>query len=416
MRGSAEYRPVIAPLLEEIDSTFRTFLFREPTPYETARSILHFFEAYRTRSCRAGAIRHGDIRTHLGVRPLKLEMDVVNQCNLRCTMCHFSGAEYSFSKRPKREMAVEDFARIAEQLFPLCAHLSLSISTEPLLHRKLGELLQITARYKVPFVYMYTNGLLLNERIIDQIMRSKVNQLCISVDGATKATYERIRIGAKFERLIANIQALNRVKVSLRSATPHLCFNVVLMRSNIRELPALVRLAHEMQIESIAAVHMVPLAIAVADPKVESLQWDKDLCNRMLDEARALADQYHIDITLPDRFGAAEAPSPLIQVGIRQRDLCFLPPQPEAPAQPSCLFPWHFVGLDSDGNLMPCGWWHNQAPVGNVLKESFAEIWNNEHYRKLRSEHVHGTLRPVCQTCPAAGMGNINHANAFLVR
>jgi len=39
---------------------------------------------------------------------LKLEMDIVNQCNLRCTMCHFSGAEYSYSRRPKREMAVED--------------------------------------------------------------------------------------------------------------------------------------------------------------------------------------------------------------------------------------------------------------------------------------------------------------------
>jgi radical SAM protein with 4Fe4S-binding SPASM domain len=263
---------------------------------------------------------------------------------------------------------------------------------------------------------MYTNGLLLNERIIDHVMQTKVNQLCISVDGATKATYERIRIGAKFERLIASIQSLNQVKKRLRSATPHLCFNVVLMRSNIRELPALVRLAHQMEVESIAAVHMVPLAIAVANPKEESLQWDKDLCNRMLDEARALAERYHIHITLPDRFGVPEDASPLIQVGTRQRDLCFLPPQPMAPAQPSCLFPWHFVGLDSDGNLMPCGCWHNQAPLGNVLKESFASIWNNEGYRKLRFEHVHGTLRPVCQTCPAAGMGNINHANAFLVR
>ena len=412
----AEYMQVIAPLLEEIYSTFRTFLFRDPTPQETAKSIRHFYEAYRTCDRRAEAIQRGDVRTHLGIRPLKLEMDVVNQCNLRCTMCHFSGAEYSFSRRPKREMPVEDFARIAEQLFPLCSHVSLSISTEPLLHQKLGELLQITAGYKLPFVYMHTNGLLLNERIIDHVMQSKVNQLSISIDGASKATYERIRIGARFERLIANIQALNRVKKRLRSATPHLCVNVVLMRSNIRELPALVRLAHEMQLEAIGAVHMVPLAIAVANPKEESLQWDKDLCNRMLDEARTLAERYRIHISLPDRFGVAEHFSPLIQVGTQHRDLSFLPPQPKALAQPGCLFPWHFVGLDSDGNLMPCGWWHHQAPLGNVLRESFAVIWNNEQYRKLRSEHLHGKLRHVCQTCPAAGMGNINHANAFLVR
>src|SRR5439155_15284256 len=104
-RCGAEYIQVIAPLLEEIHTTFRTFLFRDPTPNETARSILHFYEAYQTCDRRAEAIQHGNVRTHLGIRPLKLEMDIVNQCNLRCIMCHFSGAEYSHSRRPKREMA-----------------------------------------------------------------------------------------------------------------------------------------------------------------------------------------------------------------------------------------------------------------------------------------------------------------------
>src|SRR5205085_5054233 len=55
MRCTAEYIRVIAPLLEEIYSTFRTFLFREPTPHETARSILYFYEAYQTCDRRAAA-------------------------------------------------------------------------------------------------------------------------------------------------------------------------------------------------------------------------------------------------------------------------------------------------------------------------------------------------------------------------
>ena len=414
MRRDAEYATVLEPLLKEIHSVFSTFLFRDPAPQETIRHILHFYEACNTFDRRAEAIQRGDIRTHLGIRPLKLEMDIVNQCNLRCIMCHFSSVQYSI--KPKREIAVENFARVAEQLFPLCSHLSLSISAEPLLHRKLAELLQITERYKIPFVYMHTNGLLLNERIIDHLMQSKVNQLSISVDGSTKHTYERIRVGAKFERLIANMQAINHAKERMRSDTPHLCFNVVLMRSNIRELPSLVHLAHEMQVEGIGAVHMVALAIAVADPKEESLQWHKDLCNRMLDEARTLAEQYHIYVSLPDRFGVAEDPAPLSQVGIKHRELRLLLPQPKEMAEPSCFFPWHFVGLDSDGNLMPCGWWYNQAPMGNVLTESFEVIWNNAQYRRLRSEHLHGALRHVCQICPVGGMGNINNANAFLVR
>jgi radical SAM protein with 4Fe4S-binding SPASM domain len=414
IRCSAEFTEVIEPALKEINHVFATFMLRNPAPLEVVRSILRFYESYDTMERRAAAVRRGEIRTHLGIRPLKLEMDIVNQCNLRCTMCHFSSAQWS--GRTKREIAVEDFARIAEQLFPLCSHVSLSISAEPLLHRKLSAILQIIGKYKIPFIYMHTNGLLLHERVIGQLMQSKVHQLSISIDGATKHTYERIRVGGKFERLIANIQAVNRAKKDTRSETPHICFNVVLMRSNIRELPALVELANSLQVRAIGAVHMVPLEIAVVDPE-ESLQWDKDLCNRMLDEARALAERYQIDVSFPERFVIAD-PSPLPrQTGATHRDLRFLAPQPKATVEPSCSFPWHFVGLDSEGNVMPCGWWYNQPPMGNVLTDAFEVIWNNDQYRRLRSEHsLRQGLRTVCQTCPVAGMGNINEASAFLVR
>jgi radical SAM protein with 4Fe4S-binding SPASM domain len=176
-------------------------------------------------------------------------------------------------------------------------------------------------------------------------------------------------------------------------------------------LPAIVRLAHELKVEGVAAVHMMPLSIAVVDPVKESLQGHKELCNRMLAEARQLAGQYHINVTLPEPFGVTET-NPLSMVGTNHRDLRFLPVQ-QATAKPTCSFPWHFVGLESGGNMSPCGWWQDQPPMGNLLTESFAEIWDNEAYRRLRGEHLNGTLRPVCQTCPAAGMGNVNSPSSF---
>lgn len=411
LRRNVEYGKVIEPLLKEINSTYSRFIFRDPDPREIARHIIHFYEEFNTPERRAEALGRGTILPHLGIRPLKLEIDIVNQCNLRCVMCHFSNAEYY--KRKKQEISVEDFARIAEQLFPLCSYISLSLGAEPLLHRKFGELLRITERYKVPFVYMHTNALLLNDRIIDRLIQSRFNQICISIDGATKQTYERVRVGAKFERLIANIESVNRAKKRLGARLPRLGFNVVLMRSNIMELPSLVRLAHDLKVDGVAAVHMVPLSVAVADPQDESLHRHKDLCNRMLDEARALAKKYRVQITLPDRFEAVEKPAAVRRSGGAHPVLRFLPIQ-AAPAEASCFFPWHFVAIDSGGNLLPCGWWHDEPPMGNLRTESFAEIWNNENYRQLRAEHLNGAGRRVCQTCPAAGMGNINSPRAFL--
>jgi radical SAM protein with 4Fe4S-binding SPASM domain len=411
LRRNAEYGEVIEPLLGEIDSTYRRFLYRSPLPQEVVRHIICFYEEFNTPGRRAAAIKRGGTLPHLGIRPLRLEMDIVNQCNLRCIMCHFSSAE--FFKRKKQEISPEEFARVAEQVFPLCSYVSLSLSTEPLLHRKFGELLRIAGRYKIPFVYMHTNALLLNDRIIDQLIESKFNEVCISIDGATKQTYERIRVGANFERLIANIEAINRAKKRAGARLPRLGFNVVLMRSNIAELPSIIRLAHDLEVEGVGAVHMVPFAAAVADPGEESLRLHKDLCNRMLEEARAAAEKYHVRVTLPDRFEGGAETTPVSRRGDEHRDLRFLPLQ-AAPAQASCFFPWHFVGLDSVGNLFPCGWWYNEPAMGNLLTESFEQIWNNEQYYRLRSEHLKGPLRQVCQTCPAAGMGNVNNPSAFL--
>jgi radical SAM protein with 4Fe4S-binding SPASM domain len=409
---NAEYTEVIEPLLKEINHVYARFMLRDPTPPEIVRSIAHFYEAHDTRERRAAAVPR--CRKHLGIRPLKVEMDIVNQCNLRCTMCMFSNPE--LYRRPKREMTMEDFARIAEQVFPLCSQVSLSVSTEPLLNRRLPEILQIVAEYEIPFVYMFTNGLLLHEKLIGKIINSKLHHLAISIDGATKDTYERIRVGGKFERLIANIQAVNRAKKQMGSKTPRISFNIVLMRSNIEELPALVHLAHSLEVNEMSAVHMVPLDLAVVDPK-ESLQWDKELCNRMLDETQALATHHHVHVSLPARFNIAGRDPRPIQVDATHPALRFLEPQPDATEQPSCLFPWHFVGLDSDGSLLPCGWWHNQPPMGNILTESFEVIWNSEEYRRLRSEHLlRRGLRSVCQTCPAAGMGKVDDAKAFVVR
>ena len=54
--------------------------------------------------------------------------------------------------------------------------------------------------------------------------------------------------------------------------------------------------------------------------------------------------------------------------------------------------------------------------MGNLLTQSFEEIWGGAAYQKLRAEHGEFHLRENCQHCPAAGLGNVNNREAFLVR
>jgi radical SAM protein with 4Fe4S-binding SPASM domain len=282
------------------------------------------------------------------------------------------------------------------------------------LHRRFLELLAITKRYEIPSVYITTNGLLLNPDLIDKIVRFHyLTWITVSIDAATRSTYERIRVGGSFDKLIANVREINRAKQRSGSDEPLIGLNFVLMRSNIRELPAVVRLAHELQADSVCAYHMVPFHIGDGDTREESLEQDKALCNRMLDEARAEAGKLELQIILPDRFEEAPATSvftrtnyPAFGLNAREEDF----------ARSWCQFPWHYLGIDPHGYVNPCGWWYSEPPMGNIQTESFEEIWNNEHYRALRAEHLCGGLRATCQACPANGLGNVNNKNAFLVR
>lgn len=406
LEESPEFRTVVAPLRAEIDRIYRTIVLRPPGADEVQDALDRFRTRFETLEEQQDAIQRGEARIHLGIRPLKLELDITSQCNLRCVMCYL--ALDRFSKRERVDLSLSEFELIAEQVFPYCSHVSLSIGTEPLLNGRCEDMIEVARRYGVPWIYLNTNALLLNEERIERILGSGLHGFAISIDAATEETYERVRAGGRFARLMTNIRALNEAKQRHGSRYPVLTFNFVMMRSNIHELPALVDLAHELDVEGLAAMHMVP--VEGLDRRDEALDAEPELCNRMMAEARERARACDLEVSFPEPFaldGALEPGlKPTTPVGFQLNE-------DHAPDASRCKFPWVFVGIDPYGNVAPCGWWFTEPAMGNILAQDFESIWNSDAYRELRREHVERHLRATCKACPAAGMGGVNDPKAF---
>ena len=315
-------------------------------------------------------------------RFLTVRIDITNKCNLRCKMCYFSMEKVK--QQPRTEMSVHLFQKIAREVLPVAKQLIISAGAEPLYSRKFPEMLEIAARHHVPYTAFFTNGTLFNEHNIKTIITAGVNVIIISFDGATPQTYEAIRRGAKFEQVVKNIRLLQDMKKQLGSSTPALHFGVVLMRTNITELPDILHLAKELGIVHVTASHLVPYS--EIGTKEESLSLYQNLANTYLDKARQVAQDIGMTFDAPPNFSGSPAPPLVNSSGSK--------------VKPRCHWPWDEILIRPDGSVNPCCYWYENISLGNFSTQSFKEIWYGKHYKKLRKELTTHSLREMCRKCP----------------
>jgi MoaA/NifB/PqqE/SkfB family radical SAM enzyme len=107
------------------------------------------------------------------------------------------------TKRKTSYLSMSKFRKIIDE-FPFLEKISLVGAGEPLLNSELFDMIDYCKVKKIR-VGFATNGMLMSEKTSEKIISSGLNWLNISMDGATKDTYEKIRKGADFNLLINNI-------------------------------------------------------------------------------------------------------------------------------------------------------------------------------------------------------------------
>jgi Predicted Fe-S oxidoreductases len=167
-------------------------------------------------------------------------------------------------------------------------------------------ILELTRAAAVPEWVLITNATLLDEKASALIVDAGVSTVVISMDGATSGTYERIRRGADFERTRGNIMRFNEVKRRKGAEKPDLNLTFTLMRSNIDEIPGLVRLARSLDI---SRVNVKPLQVLLPEMREEGLRpSDAGAVTLSLNEARRAGDDLGVTVTVAPEIGAVAGP------------------------------------------------------------------------------------------------------------
>lgn len=420
-----EYRTLVGPVIEEIRSAYGLLFEREPTAVE----IYNHAQAFRS-TCSGDdeaaslLLLKGAARSRLAIRPLKIEMDITNQCNIRCIMCSFS--DTSIGNRKRSDLPKEVFSRWADEMFAWAQHVGLLFGAEPTLNPNLLDFVKISKEYRVPNVYFSTNAMKLTPKLTAGLLEAGLDEINVSLDAGTKETFERIRRGAKWDTVIGNLKALRDQKAALKLHRPRLHMSFVLMKSNVQELPQFVEIAAEMGAEVLYFSHMVSFdRLGLMN---ESLGEHLDDYKIHVDRSLALARQHGINVVLPRtrqvgvNFTAPFASSEehhsnhLAQVDQARKSHGLPRRFAQDEAGSCCPFPWHFLGIDPQGSVFPCGWWHTGPPLGNLHTQSFQEVWSGEPRRTLREQLTGRHLGANCARCPAAGMGSADSAASYQPR
>lgn len=181
--------------------------------------------------------------------PSKLYLNLGYSCNYRCPTCAPSQDKHSAFSKTVDYLEVRNrmFLEKLRNVFLNVKYLFIGSFGEPLYSKSLVAWLKSFRANNFQndfFMELQTNGSLLNENFwngLPEDLKKHLTMIQVSLDAATKETYENVRLGGKWEVINRNLKFISEIE-TVKSLT----LNFVVQESNFREMPAFVELAERL--------------------------------------------------------------------------------------------------------------------------------------------------------------------------
>ena len=157
--------------------------------------------------------------------PLHLDIEVTSLCNLKCPFC-----ATTYSKFTDGFMKWETVKKILDEAGEkgLCS-CKFNFRGEPLLHKDIGRFIRYAKKKGIMDVFFNTNAVLLTKETAKMLINSGLDRLTVSFEGFEKEMYEKSRVGASFEKVVAHIESLMDMREKMGSHKPKVRIQAVLI-------------------------------------------------------------------------------------------------------------------------------------------------------------------------------------------
>ncbi len=288
--------------------------------------------------------------------PVSISFEPTTSCNLRCPECP-SGLR-SFT-RPTGMLQQPLFQQVIDQLAPTLSYLTFYFQGEPYLHPQFLDMVQYAAERKI-YTATSTNAHYLKDENARLTVASGLDRLIISIDGTTQDTYQSYRVGGSLDKVIEGTRNILAWKKKLKSLTPHVIFQFLVVKPNEHQIPEVYALAKELGVDQ----------VVLKTAQIYDYEQGSDLIplQEKYSRYRKLNDGTY---TIKNRLDN------------------------------HCWKMWHSCVITWDGKVVPCCFDKDAHHVlGDLTKDSFESIWKGKDYQNFRAALLRSRSEiEICRNC-----------------
>jgi radical SAM protein with 4Fe4S-binding SPASM domain len=354
------------------------------------RRMMSYYRLKKSQRQIAQSMTRGE--TELAFGPSSLNLMMIDTCNAQCLMC---GKDYR-TCGSNAHLSLEAIRRIYDHLdMQGIVDVVYGGGGEPFLNPDLAAIAAMT-RQRFPVIQhtVISNFISFKEEAVRTMLQHGVNFL-ISVNAATPDKYRTITGIDQFAGVIDHIRRLTALRRELKSRS-HVALSMILMRQNIDDLPAFIRLAAELGADEVKTlyVRIYPESYRSKQGRSNQLQeedslyYHQKLANEKVIEAEKLAKSSGIVFDHEALFANTVE---------KTRDCC------EA---------WKSLFINFNGDVYPCPASEilfkpkvdaGQYRSGNILEQHWQEFWNNPFWQAVRSSNLGAKGKDIVPECHCCG-------------
>jgi len=295
-------------------------------------------------------------RERLWGDPASLALEPTTQCNLHCPECPSGLRLFS---RHTGKIDFELYKSIIDQTHRKLIYLILYFQGEPYLHPRFLDLVGYASQKGV-YTATSTNAHFLTNKAARRTVESGLDRLIISIDGTTQESYQAYRVGGQLDKVLEGARNVVRWRQELKSKTPYLIFQFLVVRQNEHQLPEVRRLAREIGIDKV----LVKTAQIYDFEDGSPLMPENPKYSRY---ERGPDGKFRIKNKMPNH----------------------------------CWRMWHSAVVTWDGGVVPCCFDKDaQHKMGQLGTSTLAQVWDDQAYHRFRQQILQSRQQvDMCRNC-----------------